>query len=172
MTGKVNKLKKFLVAGVCALVCFTSVDISDALAFPSWAKGYVYYNVISHGYHNTANKKHKSAHKYAEVPYARTRKDATCKNGGYYQYKCVYAGCRAYKWERTSKGAPHKLYGSMKIVKQGNCKVDTIYKMRCKVCRKWIPEKIEGDHVYVNRNGRRVCKYCGREDKTFTDGNR
>ena len=82
MTGKVNKLKKFLVAGVCALVCFTSVDGSDALAFPSWPNDYVYYNVIKRGYHNTAHKKHKNAHKYAEVPYAKTRKDATCKMVG------------------------------------------------------------------------------------------
>ena len=172
MLGKVSKLKKFLVASVCALLCFTSVDISDAFATPSWTNSYVYYYVTRRGYHNTANKKHKQAHKYSRVLYAKTRRDATCIRDGYYQYKCVYAGCRAYTWERTKKGAPHRLYGDMRIVKQGNCKVVTIYKMKCRDCRRWIPEKIEGDHVYVTKNGRRVCKYCGIEDNTFTDGSR
>lgn len=173
MLGKVNKLKKFLVVGICALVCLTSVDVSSAFAksdTPSWSKRWIYYRVIKHGRANTGRKKHRYAHKYSSVPYVKTRRDATCVRTGWYQYRCVYPGCRAYKWEITANGAPHRLYGEMKIVKQGNCQVDTQYKLRCRDCGQWIPEKMEGDHVYVTRRGRHICKFCGREDKTFTDG--
>lgn len=159
---------------IVTLAGFVELFSTDAYALtPSWANGrYIWYKVKGRGYSHTTNKKHRGSHRYSSVPYAKSRVDANCVHDGYYQYKCIYKGCKAYKWERTLKGGPHRLRGELKVTKRGTCKTDTLYKIKCIDCNQWIPQKMEGDHVYIEKkNGKRVCKYCGREDDTFSDGN-
>ena len=151
MLGKVNKLKKFLVVSVCALLCVVSVGTADTYAFtrncpkaPRGSKMHKWY---------TPDDQHGTA---------------TCWKNGYRTDVCAYCGQTKRMFDRKTnkhffEDSPYKILKKNTCTKAGKIKV-YCHNYR-KGCRAYRIEKLAAlGHTCTSYNHKTfwsTCTRCG-----------